>query len=237
MFGLFSRSKSLIDSSLLKGAVDNHSHILPGLDDGVKEREDSLQILAFLAEQGFSEVWFTPHVMEDVPNTTEGLRAAFDTFCAGYDGPLRLHLAAEYMLDNLFRERLKNKDFLLHGEDRVLVETSVVAPPLDLEEMLSELMSAGFRPLLAHPERYAYMRPGDYARFHEKGILFQLNLPSLVGTYGPEAAARAEDLLKRGWYCMAGSDCHRQRRIRQQYSAPVLKKKTLAALAPIMQGL
>ena len=237
MFGLFSRSKSLIDSSLLKGAVDNHSHILPGLDDGVKTLEDSLEIMDFLEGLGLSELWFTPHVMEDVPNTTDGLRAAFDAFQTAYDGPVRLHLAAEYMLDNLFRERLKNRDFLLHGEDRVLVETSVMAPPLDLEEMLTDLMSAGYRPLLAHPERYGYMRPQDYARLHERGVLFQLNLPSLVGSYGPDAAARAEDLLKRGWYCMAGSDCHRQRRLRHQYTAAVLKKKTLALLAPVMQGL
>ena len=181
MFGLFNRRTSVLDSGLLKGAVDQHCHILYGLDDGVKTQEDSLAILRFLEEQGVSEVWFTPHVMEDVPNTTEGIRARFEELKAVYEGGLQLHVAAEYMIDTLFEERLSQRDLLEHGEEVVLVETSAIAPPFNLWVVLEQMLKAGYRPLIAHPERYRYMEPEDYRELRNMGCLLQLNLPSIVG--------------------------------------------------------
>lgn len=232
--GLFSRKTSLVGSSLLEGAVDNHSHLLPGVDDGVKTLEESLYIMGWMEKRGIRELWLTPHVMEDVPNTTQGLKDGFEALKAAYKGGIRLHLAAEYMMDNLFQERLAQEDLLVHGNDWVLMETSVVAPPIDFWGMIESTMSAGYRPLLAHPERYAYMTPRDYSRLHQMGVLFQLNLPSIVGYYGDEVRARAQDLLTRGWYNMAGSDCHRFRAVRHQYEAEELKKATVNLLRPLM---
>ena len=236
MFGLFHRRRSILESGLLKGAVDQHSHILYGLDDGVKTQEDSLAILRFLEEQGVSEVWFTPHVMEDVPNTTEGIRTRFGQLKAVYDGGLTLHLAAEYMIDTLFEERLAARDLLTHGNDTVLVETSSVAPPINLWEVLETMRKAGYRPLIAHPERYRYMEKADYKRLHDMGCVLQMNLPSIVGFYGESARERALDLLGKGWYAMVGSDCHRFRALQAQYGARELKKDTLAKLALLMGG-
>ena len=236
MLGLFNRRRSLLESGLLKGAVDQHSHILYGLDDGVKPQEDSLAILRFLEEQGVSEVWFTPHVMEDVPNTTEGIRARFEELESVYRGGLRFHLAAEYMIDTLFEERLAARDLLTHGNDTVLVETSAVAPPINLWEVLETMRKAGYRPLIAHPERYRYMDKADYKRLHDMGCVLQMNLPSIVGFYGESARERALDLLDKGWYSMVGSDCHRYRAIQAQYAARELKKDTLRKLAPLMGG-
>ena len=236
MLGLFNRRRSLLESGLLKGAVDQHSHILYGLDDGVKTQEDSLAILRFLEEQGVSEVWFTPHVMEDVPNTTEGIRARFEELESVYRGGLRFHLAAEYMIDTLFEERLAARDLLTHGNDTVLVETSAVAPPINLWEVLETMRKAGYRPLIAHPERYRYMDKTDYKRLHDMGCVLQMNLPSIVGFYGESARERALDLLDKGWYSMVGSDCHRYRAIQAQYAARELKKDTLRKLAPLMGG-
>ena len=236
MFGLFKPRRSFLESGLLKGAVDQHSHILYGLDDGVKKQEDSLAILRFLEEQGVSEVWFTPHVMEDVPNTTEGIRARFEELKSVYEGGLRLHLAAEYMIDNLFEERLAQRDLLMHGNDTVLVETSAVAPPINLWEVLETMRKAGYRPLIAHPERYHYMDKDDYTRLDAMGCIFQMNLPSIVGFYGESVRTRAQFLLDKGLYRMVGSDCHRFRAIRAQLEARELKKDTLAKLAPLMGG-
>ena len=236
MLGLFNRRRSLLESGLLKGAVDQHSHILYGLDDGVKTQEDSLSILRFLEEQGVSEVWFTPHVMEDVPNTTEGIRARFEQLKSVYRGGLRFHLAAEYMIDTLFEERLAARDLLTHGNDTVLVETSSVAPPINLWEVLETMRKAGYRPLIAHPEHYRYMDKADYKRLHDMGCVLQMNLPSIVGFYGESARERALDLLDKGWYAMVGSDCHRYRAIQAQYAARELKKDTLRKLAPLMGG-
>lgn len=235
MFGLFKKRQSILESGLLGGAVDNHSHILYGLDDGVKTQEDSLAILRFLEEQGLAEVWFTPHIMEDVPNTTEGIRARFEELKAVYTGGLKFHLAAEYMIDTLFEKRLSEDDLLMHGEDTVLVETSSVAPPYNLWDVLEEMCRSGYRPLVAHPERYHYMDKSDYRRLHEMGCFLQLNLPSVVGFYGDSAQARALYLLDKGWYKMMGSDCHRFRAIRAQYDARELKKDTIQKLASIMR--
>ena len=236
MFGLFNRRQSIQDSGLLKGAVDNHSHILYGLDDGVKKQEDSLAILRWLEEQGVSEVWFTPHVMEDVPNTTEGIRARFEELTAVYDGGLQLHLAAEYMIDTLFEERLEKRDLLEHGEEVVLVETSAIAPPINLWNVLEQMLKAGYRPLIAHPERYRYMEPSDYKELHNMGCFLQMNLPSIVGFYGESVRQRPQYLLDKGWYRMVGSDCHRFKAIQSQYSAKELKKDTIAKLSALMEG-
>ena len=236
MFGLFNRRMSILDSGLLKGAVDQHSHILYGLDDGVKTQEDSLAILRFLEEQGVSEVWFTPHVMEDVPNTTEAIRARFEELKAVYGGGLQLHLAAEYMIDTLFEERLSNRDLLEHGDEVVLVETSAIAPPINLWVVLDKMLKSGYRPLIAHPERYRYMDRDDYRELHNMGCLLQLNLPSIVGFYGESARQRAQYLLDKGWYRMFGSDCHRMKAIQAQYTAKELKKDTIAKLSVLMDG-
>ena len=236
MFGLFNRRQSILDSGLLKGAVDNHSHILYGLDDGVKTQEDSLAILQWLEEQGVSEVWFTPHVMEDVPNTTEDIRSRFGELKAVYTGGLKLNLAAEYMIDTLFEERLAQKDLLEHGEEVILVETSAIAPPINLWTILDRMLKAGYRPLIAHPERYRYMEPSDYKELHNMGCLLQMNLPSIVGFYGESARQRAQYLLDKGWYRMVGSDCHRFRAIQVQYSAKELKKDTVSKLSALMDS-
>ena len=236
MFGLFNRHRSIVESGLLQGAVDQHSHILYGLDDGVKTQEDSLAILQWLEEQGVSEVWFTPHVMEDVPNTTEGIRARFEELKAVYAGGLKLHLAAEYMIDTLFEERLSRKDLLEHGSEVVLVETSAIAPPINLWSVLEQTFKAGYRPLIAHPERYRYMDQGDYRELHNMGCFLQLNLPSIVGFYGESVRQRALYLLDKGWYRMVGSDCHRFRAIQAQYAAKELKKDTVVKLSSLMEG-
>ena len=236
MFELFPRHRSILEAGLLKGAVDNHSHILYGLDDGVKTQEDSLTILHWLEEQGVSEVWCTPHVMEDVPNTTEAIRARFGELQSAYFGEMKLHLAAEYMIDTLFEERLAQRDLLEHGDDVVLVETSAIAPPINLWVVLERMLKSGYRPLIAHPERYRYMDNDDYRELHNMGCLLQMNLPSIVGFYGESARQRALYLLDRGWYRMVGSDCHRFRAIQAQYTAKELKKDTIGKLSALMDS-
>ena len=234
MFGWFHRRSSLLEEGLLSGAIDNHCHILYGVDDGVQEWEESSRILTWLGELGLKEVWFTPHVMEDVPNTTDGLKARYEELCSRYDGPLKLHLAAEYMIDNLFVESLSQGDLLKHGGDLVLVETSTVAPPIDFWDNLALMQSKGFRPLIAHPERYRYMRTDEYERLKEMGCAFQLNLPSIVGYYGKTTQEKAASFLKKGWYDIVGSDCHRFTVVERQYDNKELDKDTLRRLAPLM---
>ena len=192
--------------------TDWHCHILPGVDDGVKTMDESLQILAEYERRGITQVWLTPHIMEDIPNTTDGLRSRFAELQAAYTGNVKLHLAAENMLDGLFEQRLAAADLLPIGDrgDHLLVETSYFNPPMDLYAMLDRIKQKGYYPLLAHPERYVYMDDNDYARLKAQGIKFQLNLLSLVGMYGDEARKKSRWLLRNGYYTLAATDLHRQ---------------------------
>lgn len=206
----FQQKQTLAESGILRGMTDYHSHLLPGVDDGVQTVEESLEILRLYEQLGIREVWFTPHIMEDIPNTTAGLRSRFEQFQKSYTGNIRLHLAAEYMLDNLFKERLAHRDLLPIGEEgnHLLVETSYFNPPMDLYGMMEKIKSAGFIPVLAHPERYTYMGEKDYHRLKEAGVMFQSNLPSLVGGYGNPVKKKVEELYSKAMINLYGTDTH-----------------------------
>lgn len=234
MFGFFNNKSSLESAGLLQGFTDNHSHILFGVDDGVKTLEDSLKILTFLQMAGSRTVWCTPHIMEDVPNRTSDLKAQFEKLKTAWTGDIELKLASENMIDNLFVQRLKEKDFLLHGEGKLLVETSTWAPPMDLWDILDSVIVAGYTPIIAHPERYRYMTEADYLRLKDMGCELQLNLPSILGVYGEEVSRKAEMILEKGLYSMTGTDCHRYRALEGQYTCKVLSKKTVSLLREII---
>lgn len=208
----FNRKRdSLEKSGMLRGMTDWHSHILPGVDDGIPNPEESLKVLRAFDEMGIKRVWLTPHIMEDFPNKTEDLQKRFEELCLMWDGKVELKLAAENMLDSLFEERLEKRDFLPIGDDgnHLLVETSYFNPPMNFDELIDGVFSAGYYPVLAHPERYRYMKEADYRRLKERGVVFQTNMLSLVGAYGETARKKAEWMLKEGMIDLTGSDVHR----------------------------
>lgn len=207
--GLFNRSVSVAESGLFNGRTDWHCHILPGVDDGFKNMQDSLTALQMYEKAGITDVWLTPHIMEDIPNTTAELRGRFDELRQAYQGGVRLHLAAENMMDPLFTERLEADDLLPLPDKRLLVETSYFNPPYDLDGILESIKSMGYFPLLAHPERYMYMDMRRYRALKSRKIEFQLNISSLAGSYGSEVRAKAERLLAAGMYDYSGTDLHR----------------------------
>lgn len=202
---------SLGDSGMMTGLIDWHSHVLPGVDDGIQTLEQSLEVLDHFEAKGVDTLWLTPHIMEDYPNTTEKLRARFDELKDAWKGRLKLCLAAENMLDPLFEERLAAGDVLPIGEqaDHLLIETSYFSAPMGFDGLIDSIMKAGYYPLLAHPERYTYMDEADYNRLHNKGVRMQLNYVSLVGGYGETARKKSIWLLKNGYIDVVGSDIHR----------------------------
>lgn len=196
---------------MLSGFTDWHSHILPGVDDGIRSMDSALEVLDRYEKAGVKKVWLTPHVMEDFPNTPESLRARYEELKNAYKGSVDIRLASENMLDSLFDERLDKNEFLPIGDEgkHLLVETSYMNPPYGMKEMIRRAMSKGYNLVLAHPERYRYMDEADYRDLKKQGLLFQMNFISLVGGYGETARKKAEWLLKEGMIDLTGSDLHR----------------------------
>jgi len=231
----FNFKKRLLNTGIFEGAIDWHSHILPGVDDGIQNIEDSLAALAYFETIGIKDAWLTPHIMEDMPNTTEELRERFQKLQEAYEGPVKLHLAAENMLDNLFNERFAADDLLPIGPkgDHLLVETSYYQPPIDLHGTLKMIMGKGYTPILAHPERYRYMDDQDYENLYSKGVKLQLNIVSLAGAYGRPAQEKAQTLLLKGYYSFFGSDLHMLPNFQEFIQAKSLKKEIADALLKI----
>jgi tyrosine-protein phosphatase YwqE len=210
-------------AEVFSGYTDWHCHILPGVDDGIQTMDDALAVLRQYDEWGVSDVWLTPHIMEDIPNTTAALKARFEELKQAYTGSVSLHLAAENMMDNLFEERLAAGDLLPIGPkgDHLLVETSYFNPPMDLWGTIDKIKEKGYKPILAHPERYVYMTYDDYDRLKAKGVLFQMNLFSQAGAYGKFAQKRVKRLREKHYYDISGTDLHRLKMLAAKWPAPI----------------
>ena len=128
----FNKKHTIAASGILQGAADHHSHILPGVDDGVETMNEALRILATYETLGIKELWLTPHIMEDIPNTPQKLKARFDELKAAYTGDIQLHLAAEYMIDNHLRkllQEIKNCPSCVRGASNAVAEGDKVTEP------------------------------------------------------------------------------------------------------------
>lgn len=234
MFSFFNKKISIADSGLLSNSVDRHTHILPGIDDGFKKLSDSLEALTKMQELGVKEVWLTPHVMTDYPNQPAQLKEKFEELRAAYTGNIRLHLAAEHMLDTLFIERFEADNLMPMDNNILLIETSYFNPPMEFDGIMGDILNSKYTPLLAHPERYKYMNTDQYRQLKEKGVLFQLNLGSLVGGYGKTTQEAARKILANGWYDCIGSDIHSLKHLQQIHHTPTLSKKEISVLKNII---
>ena len=231
----FTSKKTFESSGCLSGWTDWHCHILPGVDDGVRNMDQSLRILEQYSAWGIKEVWLTPHIMEDVPNETSHLQEVFKQLEAACKSPVKLHLAAENMMDNLFEERLAKGDLLPLQDNYLLVETSYFFPPLDFWELLERIKSQGYTPLLAHPERYVYMGMKEYKRLREMSVPLQLNIMSLAGLYGEDAQNKAKKLLDLGMYQRCGSDLHRLTPLQKVITEKKFSKDFFTQIMPVFR--
>lgn len=236
MFFSFKKKHSLVQSGILKGMTDIHSHILPGVDDGSPDKATSLELLQFLEELGITSVWFTPHVMSDMKqNTKTYLTEHFEAFRTSYKGPICLHQAGEYMMDAQFTAKLP-AEVLPLGENHLLVETSYMLPPVGMKDILAAVRKNYF-PIIAHPERYTYMTMDDYRNLYRTdGYNLQLNLMSLSGYYSPGARHAAETLLAAGMYTYVGTDLHHLERYAPMLQNMKLTSAQLDALSILIEN-
>lgn len=218
MFSFFNASHYLKDT--LPGFVDIHNHILPGIDDGAKDIETSLQLIERLRSLGVTKFINTPHTMNDYyPNTIKTITNASsnlqDALQKAELNDIYLKPSSEYMMDGHFEKLLENHEILPLHDKYVLVEMSYFQPPFNLEEILYEINVAGYIPVLAHPERYAFYH-GNYEYYNTlkmQGCKLQLNMLSLSNQYGSGVTKTAHRLLQENKYDFIGSDIHHERHI------------------------
>jgi protein-tyrosine phosphatase len=198
-------------------ATDMHAHWLPGLDDGVKSIDEAVELLQGLETLGYLAAIATPHVMADhYRNSPEGIRAALQDVrqAAAQAGlSLRLEAAAEYYLDDSLFAAIERSEVLTLAGNFLLFELSYLNRPSGLQQAIFSIQTAGFQPVLAHPERYPYLvaepHLNPYRELTEQGVLLQINLGSLLGHYGPESRRCARQLIEAGLVHFAGTDAHR----------------------------
>jgi tyrosine-protein phosphatase YwqE len=215
MFSFFQRKKIGYINALSFLKADMHNHLLPGIDDGSPDMETSMLLADGLQELGFTHLTFTPHILSDVHlNNQSTIEQAFTKLMpeiAHRFPALSLNFAAEYMLDFLFEDLLAKGDILCFGKQRyVLIEMSYLVESPNLRQMIFSLLTRGYQPILAHPERYHYFhqRFSFYETLVDAGCELQLNLLSLGGFYGPHVVKTARKLIKNGLVSWVGTDMH-----------------------------
>ncbi len=219
MFNLF-KKKSESEVSVFPIDTDIHSHILPGIDDGSPDIETSLQLISALNKLGIKKTIATPHIIGDMyRNTPQTINEALDKTreaVAKANIDIEIGAAAEYMLDDHFMRLLKADDRLLTIHNNLLlVEIPYTSPPYDLEEMAFQIITEGYQPILAHPERYFYYKDlKEFERLKELGFLLQVNLLSLTGYYGKNAEKMATRLIEKGMVSFVGTDLHHGRHLK-----------------------
>ncbi|MCC8019594.1 MAG: capsular biosynthesis protein [Rikenellaceae bacterium] len=233
MFGLGKKKTASLNFS-----TDIHCHILPGLDDGSSSMEESLQMAALMEKAGIRHIYATPHIKGDTyPNdSTTIARAAteFSSQLAKRNIGIKFNFAAEYFIDMFFMEKLESgEEFLTLDGKHILVESSMRREPLGLFDTLFKLQTRGYRPVMAHPERYAYYGkdPVPFRNLRKAGCLLQLNLFSLSGGYGKDVKGIAEMLVKNDLVDLIGTDSHRPEHAERLTDNRVLKAVEMVAPA------
>ena len=207
-------SKKLPSIDFSEVGVDIHSHLLPGIDDGSKSIEESVELISKLKKLGYRKLIVTPHIMTDMfPNTPEiinekltSLRLALNA--ANID--IQIEASAEYFLDYNFEELFKTKKIIPFSNKYILFELSYFNPPENLEAMLFAMQIEGYKPILAHPERYPYWSNNfaQYQKLKDREVLFQLNMISLTGSYSVPTMKLAEKFIENDMIEFVGTDMH-----------------------------
>ena len=227
------REKALGEADLSVLRCDVHSHFIPGIDDGAQTMDQSMELLTAMAELGYRKVVTTPHNMADgYKNTPEiilgGLERVRDEV-RRRGIPVEVDAAAEYYLDHELEQKVADRKVLTFGDNYLLFELPFISEPTVMLSVIFQMQTAGYRPVLAHPERYTFWYNDftKYERLKERGVLFQLNTIALSGAYGLQAKQIAERLIDARYYELLGSDCHSMghvQAIRNTLARPYLHK-------------
>jgi protein-tyrosine phosphatase len=238
---LFFKKKIPLTDFFTDGFVDIHSHLLPGIDDGAKDMDTSIALLLKMASFGIKNFITTPHVLGSVyPNSSEVIRQQLAAVKKELEKReikgISIQAAAEYMLDEEFSALLDQKDILVLKDNYILVEMSYFSAPINLYELLFKIQLKGYKPVLAHPERYNFYHTDfkSYYKLKQAGCLFQLNLLSLTDQYGKGVQKTSEKLLKENLYDFVGTDTHHQNHL--ELLPKIGTKKTLEKIKHLLNN-
>lgn len=233
MFSIFKKKEFLIDH--LHGITDIHNHILPGIDDGALNTEESIKLLLRFKSLGITKFIATPHIMNDYyPNSPETINDSLAKLKHAISlnpelKSIEITAAAEYMMDQNFHELVENENLLVLKDKYVLVEMSYFQAPINLKEILFQIQTNGYKPVLAHPERYAYYHSKDLRKYEElknRGCYFQINALSLSSHYGKNMQHTAFQLLESNMIDFIGTDTHREQHLDKLEQIALNSKKT-----------
>lgn len=210
MFNFFRKK----DKIKLPYSTDVHNHILPGVDHGATDIENALDLIKEQMSMGITRFIFTPHITKSTfENTPDTIKAAYAVFKdaleqSGLD--ITFSVSAEYRLDEFSLNQFSNDIFIPMPQEHILLENAFQQERIDLDEIIFDIQTKGFTPIMAHPERFHYYaaKKDRYEQLHNAGALFQVNLMSFAGYFGRTARSNAEWLLENNLIDFLGSDMH-----------------------------
>jgi tyrosine-protein phosphatase YwqE len=232
LFGVEKELPPIDIANLIK--VDMHSHLIPGIDDGAKTLEESIELIRSFKEFGYKKIITTPHIMSDYyKNTPEIIQNGLNKLREELNKQkieIEIEAAAEYYLDFDFSDKIQAEKLLTFGKNYLLIEVSYLNEPDNIDGIIFELQTTGYNIILAHPERYPfwYNNPKRFETLKDKDILFQININSLAGHYSPGAKKTAERLIDLGMVNFIGTDCHHANHLK--YMEDALKQPALHKL-------
>ncbi|GAB3922562.1 tyrosine-protein phosphatase [Mucilaginibacter myungsuensis] len=234
MFGFFKKKPKIKKEATYDYSdlmVDMHSHVLPGIDDGAQTVEESIYLIKKMMDLGIKKVIATPHVMVDMyrntPDIINDALARLQQALKQEGIAIPVEAAAEHMFDEGFEEKIDNGQLMVMKTGHVLFEFSFIQKPYNLIPVIQKLVDKGYKPILAHPERYPYLTLDELKNIRSWGCDLQLNTISLTGYYGGPTKQIAEQLVDEQMIDFLSSDMHHPRHasaLKQALLMPYLDK-------------
>lgn len=200
--------------------IDFHSHILPAIDDGSRDIDETYNMLREAKEAGFSAIISTSHYIEESYNCDkqerEKIISEIQKGLKQRNIDIKIYNGAEaYVSRDLNLQIKENKVPTINNSKYILFELPMNTKVLFLEDAIYNLLSINIVPIIAHPERYTFVQedPNILLELIEKGVLFQMNYGSVSGLYGKDTKRTAIKLLKANMIHFLGTDAHRQQSI------------------------
>ncbi len=241
MFSFFHKKIFLVD--YLHGLVDMHNHILPGIDDGAKTVDESINLIKGFSEIGMTNFICTPHIMNNYyPNTPKTIKNSYEIVKKELEKleltAIKLDNSAEHMIDDNFENILENNEIIPLKKEYLLVEMSYLQPSFNFDIAIGKIAKHNYFPILAHPERYVYFHReyGNYQKLKRQGILFQMNLSSLSSeSYGTETQKIGQKLLENKSVDFLASDVHNMRQL-ARIKETKISRRTLKLVLPVIDN-